>query len=102
MEDINGVWHQLKYIKAEYIIIAFWEPDCGHCKKEIPKLHEYYKTVRDSGVVVMAVYTQHDKDEWKKFVEEKQLDDWINVGINIISPISETFMIFIVHLPYTF
>ncbi|MCX7861986.1 MAG: DUF5106 domain-containing protein [Bacteroidales bacterium] len=79
MEDVNGMWHQLKYIKADYIILAFWEPDCGHCKKEIPKLHEYYKTVRDSGVVVFAVYTQHDKDEWKKFIEEKQLDDWINV-----------------------
>ncbi len=79
MEDINGMWHQLKYIKADYIILAFFEPSCGHCKKEIPKLHEYYKTVKDSGIVVFAVYTQHDKDEWKKFIEEKQLDDWINV-----------------------
>ncbi len=79
MEDINGIWHQLKYIKADYIILAFWEPGCGHCKKELPKLHEYYKTVKDSGVVVFAVYTQHDNEEWKKFIEEKQLDDWINV-----------------------
>ncbi len=79
MEDINGIWHQLKYIKADYIILAFFEPSCGHCKKEIPKLYEYYKTVRDSGVVVFAVYTQHDKEEWQKFIEEKQLTDWINV-----------------------
>jgi thiol-disulfide isomerase/thioredoxin/adenylate kinase family enzyme len=79
MEDINGMWHQLKYIKADFIIVAFWEPSCGHCKKEIPKLYEYYKTVRDSGVVVFAVYTQHDEEEWKKFIEEKQLYDWINV-----------------------
>ncbi len=79
MEDINGIWHQLKYIKADYIILAFWEPDCGHCKKEIPKLHEYYKAVKDSGIVVFAVYTQHDKEEWQKFVDEKNLHDWINV-----------------------
>lgn len=79
MEDINGIWHQLKYEKGDYIILAFWEPGCGHCKKEIPKLHEYYKTVIDSGVVVWAVYTQYKKEEWQQFVEEKGLTDWINL-----------------------
>jgi len=78
MEDTAGVWHQLKYIKADYIILAFWEPNCGHCKKEIPKLYEYYRTVRDSGIEVFAVFTQHELDEWKKFIREHNLD-WINV-----------------------
>ncbi|MCX7955196.1 MAG: redoxin domain-containing protein [Bacteroidales bacterium] len=81
MQDIEGNWQQLKYIKADYIILAFWEPSCGHCKKEIPKLFEYFKTVVDSGVAVFAVYTQQDFDEWKKFVDEKNLyfPKWFNV-----------------------
>lgn len=78
MQDLDGNWHQLKYINADYIILAFYDPDCGHCKKEIPKLHEYYKSVRDSGIVVFAVYTQQKYDEWKKFVEEHHFE-WINV-----------------------
>lgn len=78
MEDTAGIWHQLKYIKADYTILVFWEPNCGHCKKEVPKLYEYYKTVRDSGIKVFAVYTQHDINEWKKFIREHDLD-WINV-----------------------
>lgn len=78
MEDTSGVWHQLKFIKADYIILVFWEPNCGHCKKEIPKLYEYYKTVRDSGIEVFAVFTQHEVDEWKKFIDEHHFD-WINV-----------------------
>lgn len=78
MEDINGKWQQLKYIKADFTILVFWEPSCGHCKKEIPKLYELYKTIRDKGVEVFAVYTQNDTTEWKKFVNEHILD-WINV-----------------------
>jgi len=78
MEDINGQWQQLKYIKADYTILVFWEPSCGHCKKEIPKLYELYKTIRDKSVEVFAIYTQNDEAEWKKFIDEHILD-WINV-----------------------
>ena len=78
MEDTEGKWHQLRYVKADYTILIFWEPSCGHCKKEIPKLYEYYNTVRDKGVEVFAVYTQNDEVEWKKFIEDHNID-WINV-----------------------
>ncbi len=78
MEDVNGKWQQLKYVKADYTILVFWEPSCGHCKKEIPKLYELYKTIRDKGVEVFAVYTQNDTTEWKKFINEHVLD-WLNV-----------------------
>ena len=78
MEDDKGQWQQLRFVKADYTILVFWEPSCGHCKKEIPKLYEYYKTVREKGIEVFAVYTQNEEAEWKKFIEEHQLD-WINV-----------------------
>ena len=78
MEDVNGQWQQLKFMKADFIILIFWEPNCGHCKKEVPKLYELYKTLRDKGVEVFAVYTQNDTTEWKKFINEHGLD-WINV-----------------------
>ncbi len=78
MEDVNGQWQQLRFVKADFTILVFWEPSCGHCKKEIPKLYEYYKTIRDKGIEVFAVYTQNDEVEWKKFIDEHNLD-WINV-----------------------
>ncbi len=78
MEDVNGMWQQLKYVKADYTILIFWEPNCGHCKTEIPKLYEYYKAVRDSGIEVFAVFTQHEVEEWKKYINDHHLD-WINV-----------------------
>lgn len=78
MEDPDGKMHQLRFVKADYTVLIFWEPSCGHCKKEIPKLHELYKTLRDKGVEVFAVYTQNDEAEWKKFIDEHGLD-WVNV-----------------------
>ena len=79
MEDVNGKWQQLKYIKADFTILIFWEPSCGHCKKEIPKLYELYKSIRDKGIEVFAVYTQNDTTEWKKFINEHVILDWLNV-----------------------
>ncbi|PIY03823.1 MAG: DUF5106 domain-containing protein [Bacteroidetes bacterium CG_4_10_14_3_um_filter_31_20] len=79
MEDANEKWQQLKFVKADFTILVFWEPSCGHCKKEIPKLYELYKSIRDKGIEVFAVYTQNDTTEWKKFINEHAILDWLNV-----------------------
>lgn len=78
METNNGTWERLHQIKAEYTILIFWEPGCGHCKKEIPELHTLYLKYKDKGLQVFAVFTQHEDDEWRKFIEEHHLE-WINV-----------------------
>ena len=78
MQDYRGQWVNLHTIQAKYIIIVFWDTDCGHCKKEVPALHDIYKKYVDSGLEIFAVYTQGDKEKWAKFVNEHNLD-WINV-----------------------
>lgn len=69
-------------IKADYIIVAFWEPGCGHCKKTMPVLHDVYtdlKWNKNKKVEVLAVFTQvKEFDEWQAFIEEKGMTDWIN------------------------
>lgn len=62
---------------AEFTILTFWEPSCGHCKKEIPQLWTLYEKYRDRGVVVFAVYTQYKRAEWDKYLEEHHYD-WVN------------------------
>ncbi len=70
----------LHAINAEYTILVFYEPNCGHCRKTVPKLHTVYKdTLKADDVEVFAVYTQVDKEEWAEFIEEHDLDDWVNV-----------------------
>lgn len=79
LPSYDGQYYTLDEVDAKVIILYFWDPDCGHCKKVTPKLHEYYQEVWEQGVEVYAVYTQIDKDEWQKFVEDKGMTDWINV-----------------------
>ncbi|MES2590679.1 MAG: redoxin domain-containing protein [Bacteroidota bacterium] len=79
MLDTSGVDVSMYNVKANYTILVFWDHGCGHCKKEIPKLAEAYKTkLKAKGVKVYAIETEDKPDDWKKFIKEHKLD-WINV-----------------------
>ncbi len=69
-------------IQAKFIVIAFWEADCGHCKKAIPLLHDtIYQQLKDKGVKVLAIHmiaSVEGKRKWIDFVNEHRLYDWIN------------------------
>ncbi|MBN2743713.1 MAG: AhpC/TSA family protein [Marinilabiliaceae bacterium] len=82
LESLNGEFFRLSEISAPYTILAFWEPSCGHCKKEIPALFkDVFEKYKDKGIKVMAVYTQIDTKEWHEFVEANHLEGfgWYNV-----------------------
>ncbi len=76
----TGEWFRLSEVDAPFTILVFWEPSCGHCKKEIPllKTNVYDKFAAD-GVKVFAVYCQIEKKEWEDFIAEHQLEEWMNV-----------------------
>ena len=78
-ETIDGKHINMYQINSTFTVLAFWEPDCGHCKKVIPKLYELKEKYADTQLQVVAMYTQIDKEEWEKFVNEKHLVDWYNV-----------------------
>jgi thiol-disulfide isomerase/thioredoxin len=66
-------------VKSKYTVVIFWDPDCGHCQKIVPKLKEIYDSkLKAKGVTVYAVQIEDKDDKWKQFVKEKKLD-WINV-----------------------
>ncbi|PTN09378.1 thiol-disulfide isomerase/thioredoxin [Mangrovibacterium marinum] len=80
LEDAEGKFHSLYDQTARYTILAFWEPGCSHCKKEIPKLYdELFLQARPSELTVYAVYTMTDKQEWSDFLEQHELNGWHNL-----------------------
>jgi thioredoxin-related protein len=82
MQSYDDKYWNMHNVNAKYLVLIFYEPSCGHCKKEVPKLvKEYTDTLKDMGVKVFAVYTQYDKEEWHKFINEKgmDIDGWYNV-----------------------
>ncbi len=82
-DSTNKKFYNLYQTKADYTILYFWDPNCGHCKTVTPKLEKLYsEKLKDRNVKVFAVgkATDKDFDDWKKFIREKGLQ-FINVGV---------------------
>lgn len=56
--DRSNQPHNLWDVDADYTVLFFWAPDCGHCKKAAPYMVEFAKKYKDRGVKVFAVCTQ--------------------------------------------
>jgi thiol-disulfide isomerase/thioredoxin len=76
--DSLGNPHALHDLKAKYTILYFWDPNCGHCQKETPKLYEVYKKYYSQGVEAYAVNIDRNLKDWNKYINEHQLH-WLNV-----------------------
>ncbi|MDG1933597.1 MAG: DUF5106 domain-containing protein [Flavobacteriales bacterium] len=82
MKDTLGVFHTLEEIKADYTVLVFYGPTCGHCKKEIPKIKNDVDSLISIGynIKTFAVATEFDLSEWKKFINDQKTGSWINVA----------------------
>ena len=84
MLNIENKPTSLYSLDAEYTIISFWDPNCGHCKEEVPRLDSIYKASwKKHNVKIFAVLTpdgkQDVKPEWLKFIKDKNLGEWTHV-----------------------
>ncbi len=72
----------LHSIKAKFLVVVFWEADCGHCKKIIPELYTLYQQkLKEKGVQILAIHmisSIEGKRKWIDFVNEHNTYDWIN------------------------
>ena len=80
VDQVNKMYVKLSEVKAEYTILVFWDVDCGHCQKEIPKLLETYNELikEKKDIKVYSVYMQHEGEKYLKYIDEHKLP-WINV-----------------------
>ncbi len=82
--DIDGKAHSTNDIKSKYTVIWFWDPDCDHCQEMTPQLHQMYLDhSEDYNFEVFAVEVNDDYDRWKKFSDEHELWDWINLSTSM-------------------
>ena len=80
LEDKDGKKLSLHEFESKYTILLFWAPDCGHCKKSMPDIINFYNDFKDKGVEILGICTKFYKDAescWD-FVEEKEIDIWLN------------------------
>ena len=76
-------FHSLYDLKNRFIVLCFWDPDCGHCKKEVPKLADIYHKLKsekiDLEIYSPAIMAAEELKKWTAFINEHHLD-WINVA----------------------
>ncbi len=80
--DTSGKIKPLYEVKADYTLVVFWDPNCGHCKEEIPRIDSFYRASwQKKGMKIYAVLseTEKQKAEWLTFLNTKHIGDWINV-----------------------
>jgi thiol-disulfide isomerase/thioredoxin len=67
---------------AKFTFIAFWDPTCGHCKEEMPRVDSFYtKNWKQLGVQVIGVNINlKEMASWKQFVTDKHFNaGWFHV-----------------------
>lgn len=78
-----GDFFSLHHLTADYIVLYFWESDCGHCKKSIPQLYDLWrelntKTNRLEVVAVNMLGGIEGKEKWVNFINQYHLYGWVN------------------------
>lgn len=66
-------------VKSDYLVLFFYDPDCGHCKKKTPVLYDLY-TKMGGDFDVMAVTVGTDMKKWKDFIKKFDLNGWTHLG----------------------
>lgn len=81
-KDKEGKEHTFSKIDADYRVLMFWKPDCGHCKKAMPHVVAFQDKFLDRGVRVISFCTDGRKNIEKCWegVEEKEMGNLLNLA----------------------
>ncbi|MDP4221676.1 MAG: thioredoxin-like domain-containing protein [Bacteroidota bacterium] len=77
MDSYKGIFVSLYDVEKDFIVLYFWEPNCGHCQEATPKLKAWYEKAKNTGIEVFTVCTTADREKWEKYIEDNKLT-WIN------------------------
>jgi thiol-disulfide isomerase/thioredoxin len=79
MQDTSMQLVSMYNINAKTLIILFWDPECGHCQQEIPKLKAFYDSCKAKyGLEIFAVCSDTSMVKMKSYIKAKKMT-WINV-----------------------
>jgi peroxiredoxin len=75
--DLQDKTVSLGSIESDYIVLYFFDTDCGHCQKIIPEWKKIYdeKKFASKGIKTVLVETQIDKKKMAEFAEKYGVKD---------------------------
>jgi thiol-disulfide isomerase/thioredoxin len=78
MQDSNKKPRSMYDIKNKYTILYIFDPDCGHCKEETPRLVSFYDK-KKFDVEVYAVSADTSMAKMRDYIREMKMK-WITVN----------------------
>jgi len=80
MQDLTLKPRSMYDIKSRYTILYIFDPDCGHCKEETPKLVDFYtKNKTKFNVEVYAVSADSSLAKMRDYIKTMNMK-WITVN----------------------
>lgn len=80
MLDTAMVPVSMHAINAKYTVLFFWDPECGHCKTESPKLKKMYDDLKTKyNLEVFAICADTNMRKMKEYIHKNSFN-WINVN----------------------
>ncbi len=68
--DQNGEMHSLSDYRGKNLILMYWGLDCPHCRRELPKMENFYKNNEAGYNVKILSVTRTGNDANKKRLKE--------------------------------
>ena len=67
--------------KGTYVLIDFWSPWCGPCRREIPNIQTVYEEYKDKGLQVLSLAVWERKPQSHTIETAAQLGmDWLHIN----------------------
>ncbi len=85
MVDRNGKKMKISevYPKHSYTFIAFYDPDCSHCKIKMPEINKYFSLLDHKmgsiDVQQIAFLNANSDYAWEYFINQHHLTHWMHV-----------------------
>lgn len=101
LPDTAQIYRSLYDLKSDYVFLFFYSASCGRCKKKIPLYKSVYEKYKSKGIEAYAVCSSIEIPEWKAFIKEHKIEDWINViDLNFESQFRKKYDVYSVPLVY--
>ncbi len=75
----QGETKSIYALKSPYVVVYLFHTDCEHCQAETPKLAKMYPQLKSRGIEVFAIAVNTTDAEWKKFVQQYNMQAFTNV-----------------------
>jgi thiol-disulfide isomerase/thioredoxin len=79
LQDMQGAMRSLHNMANKYTVVFFYDPDCGHCRKETPKLVAFKNSTK-LDVGIYAVAADSSMKRIREFVKEMKMEKFVNVS----------------------